>query len=65
MKTPSQIYSEVHAKYGVPGGKADRYDIEAMEIYANQFKTKICPCQQQEAELKEIKRVNQASQNKL
>lgn len=35
MKTAREIYRDTHMKYGVPGGKADRYDIEAMEEYAN------------------------------
>lgn len=35
------------------------------DVKDNYDDPKICPCQQQEAELKEIKRVNQAVGNKL
>ena len=42
MKSASTIYSIVHLKYGQPGGKADKFDIEAMETYADElFKHRI------------------------
>ncbi|ASU34384.1 hypothetical protein [Mucilaginibacter xinganensis] len=34
MKTAEEIYRQVHAKYGASGGNADKYDLEAMEVYA-------------------------------
>lgn len=61
MKSAAQIYQEVHNKYNIPGGKADKYDIEAIETYAAQFKVKPCPCSQQEIELKEAKRIEKSN----
>jgi hypothetical protein len=34
--TKEEIYRAVHAKYNARGGNADRYDLEAMQHYADQ-----------------------------
>lgn len=39
-KTAQEIYRNVHARHCVPGGNADSYDLEAMEEYADQYKSK-------------------------
>lgn len=38
MKPAKEIYQDIHNKYNAIGGRADKYDIEAMETYAEQFK---------------------------
>lgn len=62
MKTPEQILQgeKYSSRFKLLNSIDKNRVISAMEEYADQFKTKICPCQQQEAELKEIKRVNKS-----
>lgn len=62
MKTPEEILNKNLSQRSDSFDQFYRFDVlESMKEYAEQFKTKICPCQQQEAELKEIKRINKAS----
>lgn len=51
MKKASEIYREVHARHRVSGRNADKFDLEAMEEYAGQYKSQWIPVKEKFPEI--------------